>query len=80
MKYYVPRVSEFLTFLKKQHIELHFVRPTHVDKVFATRAAEIAAQERCILVDYVSFCLRGKATPAIAPNSYKARGIHNASS
>lgn len=32
MKYYVPRISEFLDFLQKQHIELHSVRPTHVDK------------------------------------------------
>lgn len=32
MKYYVPRVSEFLTFLQKQHIELHSVQPAHVDR------------------------------------------------
>lgn len=32
MKYYVPRVSEFLTFLQKQHIGLSSVRPTHVNR------------------------------------------------
>lgn len=32
MKYYVPRVTEFLAFLQKQHIELGAVRPTHVDR------------------------------------------------
>lgn len=32
MKYYVPRVSEFLAFLQQQHIKLHSVRPTHVDR------------------------------------------------
>jgi site-specific recombinase XerD len=32
MKYYVPRVREFLAFLQKQHIELHSVQPTHVDR------------------------------------------------
>jgi site-specific recombinase XerD len=32
MKYYVPRVSEFLAFLQKRHIELDSVRPTHVDR------------------------------------------------
>lgn len=32
MKYYVPRVSEFLAFLQKQHIELHSVRSMHVDR------------------------------------------------
>lgn len=32
MKYYAPRVSEFLAFLQKEHIELDSVRPTHVDR------------------------------------------------
>lgn len=32
MKYYVPRVSEFLAFLQKQHIEVNSVRATHVDR------------------------------------------------
>jgi site-specific recombinase XerD len=32
MKYYVPRVREFLAFLQKQHIELNSVQPAHVDR------------------------------------------------
>lgn len=32
IKYYVPRLGEFLAFLQKQHIELHSVQPAHVDK------------------------------------------------
>jgi site-specific recombinase XerD len=32
MKYYVSRVSEFLAFLQKQHIEVASVRATHVDR------------------------------------------------
>lgn len=32
MKYYVPRVSEFLAFLQKQHIELRSVQPAHVER------------------------------------------------
>jgi len=32
MKYYVPRVNEFLGFLQKQHIKLHLVQPAHVDR------------------------------------------------
>jgi hypothetical protein len=32
MKYFVPRVSEFLAFLQKQYIEVNSVRATHVDR------------------------------------------------
>jgi integrase/recombinase XerD len=32
MKYYIPRVSEFLAFLQKQHIEVNSVRTPHVDR------------------------------------------------
>lgn len=32
MKYYIPRVSEFLAFLQKQRIQVNSVRATHVDR------------------------------------------------
>ncbi len=54
IKYYVPRVSEFLAFLQKQNIELNAVKPAHLDRYLQLVLRRLQYRYGCFPSDWRS--------------------------